>query len=1043
MQDSGLPGRWAGCRPALPRLAILFACAVTAALAQQTRVEVETMTLSADHQVVTLSGASGGASNNVVRAKSSTSYGEATTNFAGATGVYDIDVAYFDADDGESPYRLSVDGTVLGTWTANETTSGQTMRTQTFLSVVVLNGDEIKVESMEESGEKGIIDYVEFDYVSDIPTTPPPGDPGTVWIEAEAGNEVSPLLESSDTAASGGRYIASGTEDNGTSSLDFSVDTAGTYYLWVRKIAPTAASNSFFYQIDSGSEPNASLNVGGSWAWEQFASVSLSSGAHTLHLRGREVGTKLDAFCITDDSGFTPVGEIPSTPPVEPPPGPDPDPEPDPDPPTYPPADCSGPWGSAGDLPYQERFDTWLKGRYQGAGGTNTWSSGPIAISGKQWLVLSLDYKQGGTNKLEPEDTLKVWYEINGGSPQYLVDVNGEFSPGEVMTGICVEDVSVEIKIESVTSSSSEIHFVDNIRVEAPEIGAIITVPALPSYSTPPTPATPGSSSGVVQYGTTPRFSASPHFDVEINNVEILVDELYDAAECPVLDPSATDFSLNVARLAFDFATSSTATIEVTADETINSYTISPQNPSAFGYSGTQFYTNVSTSGSTLTFDITAPRNILIKINDLPYLMVFVDPPEVSPPQPGQSNVIDLADYLSSSRDRNDDVTAEFQEALDDASAQLKTLFVPDDLYMCGQLVIGSDTHLYLSSGAMIQAIPTFDRDLWPEQSGGDSSFIFIGDNSVTMQNLTSTQVSNVIIDGRGTIDGNGWRMRYDNDSSLGTANVKLLRMANADNVLVQGVYLRHSARWSVQPILSNDVDLVDLKLINNLVGFFDANRGFHTPYVTNTDGFDIDASTNVLVDNVFVFTGDDAFTPKTTGYMDLFGECYNLTFSNNVSWSEKATLKIGSETQRDLHDIVFEDNHVIHGDRLLSVLSEGADNITIDGVDLLNNRTEFIGGNAKKRFFRFRMKHTGAIDDFTINGIDALQDDASFCSSEGLNASNAITNIVVSNFKVAGQTVDFDDVFKYLIQEDAYVDFSYSDWTFNGVDFTGGAPLP
>ncbi|MCB0323794.1 MAG: hypothetical protein KDD69_09485, partial [Bdellovibrionales bacterium] len=572
-----------------------------------------------------------------------------------------------------------------------------------------------------------------------------------------------------------------------------------------------------------------------------------------------------------------------------------------------------------------------------------------------------------------------------------------------------------------------------------------------PTFSAPPAPTPASAASGVIQYGTAPRFSASPNFRVSVNGVPILVEDKFGPAESPVLDSSAEDFRLAIARLAFDFNRTATANVEVDiagSGQNIFTHTISPQNPSVFGRTGeADFYTNVRQNGSKLSFTLRTHKHMLLKVNDLHYLMLFIDVPEQNPPRVGQTNVISLATYLSPGRDPNADVTAAFQRALDDVSALggPGVLFVPDGLYMTGQLVLKSNTHLYLSSGAMIQSLPYWNRSLFPEQTGGDSSLIFIGDNAVTMQNLQQTKVRNVKITGRGYIDGNGWRMRYNNDSLASTANVKLFRSANAENVHIEGVYWRESARWSFNPILTSNLVFRDVKLINNLVGSYDdelGTAGFHVPYVTNTDGFDIDTSTNVLVEGSFVFTADDAFTPKTSGYMDLLGTCSGLVFRNNTMFTEKVSLKIGTETLDDIFDVTFEQNHIIRGDRLLSILSERNNGVSLRNIRVLNNRIEEIGGNSKQRFFQLRMLRSGSIDNVLIDGLDALHHQQLFSSSEGFDAANRITNVVVRNFRIAGALTSFDDVFKWVRDDNAYVDFTYSEWDYQGERKVGGAPV-
>lgn len=701
------------------------------------------------------------------------------------------------------------------------------------------------------------------------------------------------------------------------------------------------------------------------------------------------------------------------------------------------------------ELPYLGRFDDHRKGRWDSRYAKNdergvaTWQSPPVKVEGQREITISIDVKRGGTNKLEDDDTLRVWFTIDGEKQEDLVSVRSEFPTERHSTEVTVDGGTVQMFAEAKTSSQREIIFMDRAYITCEAIGAVERLAPLPDWSPPPSPAKAEAATGVIQYSTTPRFSESPDFKVKVNGVRILVDEKFEPAECPVLDPEAVDYRLAIARLAYDFDANPKAKVEIDisgSGQTISKHLVSPQDPSVFGFDQEAYYDNVQAEGAVLSFDLLQHKYMLIKINELHYLILIVDRPEASPPQPGQSGVISLADYLDEGRDPNDDVTAEFQKALQDTGAASGTLYVPDGLYMTGQLVLGSNTHLYLASGAMIQSLPTWNRDLYPEQNRGDSSMIFIGDPAVHMDNLEDTRVENVKITGRGVIDGNGWRMRYNNDTLASTANVKLFRSANAHNIHVDGVTFRHTARWSFNPILSSRLTFKDVKLINNLVGIFDPDlgpEGFHVPFVTNSDGFDIDASQDVSIDGCFIFTADDGITPKTTDYMELSGVGSRQVYTNNILWTEKNAFRIGTETQRDMHDIRWEDNHVVHCDRVLSIESEKADGVQLYNIEVLNTRLESIGGNAKQRFFRMRMKRPGSIHNVLIDGLNSLVNDGQHCSSEGYGPDDRITDIRVDNFTIAGEEVEFPDVFKFAKDENAYVDFVHSDWTFNGKEYS------
>jgi hypothetical protein len=434
------------------------------------------------------------------------------------------------------------------------------------------------------------------------------------------------------------------------------------------------------------------------------------------------------------------------------------------------------------------------------------------------------------------------------------------------------------------------------------------------------------------------------------------------------------------------FIFTGTANITVTANETVSSFGISPQSYQIQG----------SSSGNDISFSIDQPRTLIVNINNLEKLFIFADGPETAAPNPDDPNVIDLADYLSAGRDEEAAVTSYLQNAIDDTSALNNgaggTLFVPDGKYMTAQLKLKSNVHLYLQSGAWIKAVPDSGTANYPVQNGSDSSFLFI-------QNASHVKIS-----GRGIIDGSGMAMKTLN----GSENIKLLRTADVTDLQIEDVYFIDSARWTIHLLYAKDVVLKHIKLINDLRGGPDpANPNILLPTVTNTDGIDIDSSQNVTIDGAFIYTGDDAISPKVTGYLNLKRPTTGLQIKNNVFWSLKAALKVGDETQMDIGDIRFENNDIVHADRFLALWAGDASHI--QNIDVINNRAEFIGGNYNERYFYFRIRllngssKPGWIDQVYVKDFYVLNKAAQASSIEGYNSAHQVSNVTFENIVIQG----------------------------------------
>jgi hypothetical protein len=100
----------------------------------------------------------------------------------------------------------------------------------------------------------------------------------------------------------------------------FNVPVAGNYVVWGRVMVDRTLgiNDSFFVSMDSGSYVVWETPRGASaaWGWDQVSNrggadpvmYELSAGQHTLVIKQREEGTKLDRILITNDLAYVPQG---------------------------------------------------------------------------------------------------------------------------------------------------------------------------------------------------------------------------------------------------------------------------------------------------------------------------------------------------------------------------------------------------------------------------------------------------------------------------------------------------------------------------------------------------------------------------------------------------------------------------------------------------------------------------------------------------------------------------------------------------------------
>lgn len=490
--------------------------------------------------------------------------------------------------------------------------------------------------------------------------------------------------------------------------------------------------------------------------------------------------------------------------------------------------------------------------------------------------------------------------------------------------------------------------------------GVLASILLALSCALPLTPAQ-ASEPRLISYRSLPGAVASSSYTLKVNGRHVFVEKFGD---------------VSMARFAFI----GEARIEITSSAEMPDPVISPRS----------YQITPNLGERSMQFAITQPRKLIIQTGHAEKLLLFADGPERRPPRPGQPGVRNLATYLDEGRDPEVPVTAQLQRAINQTSAANDgsggVLYVPDGLYMSAQLRLKSNVELYLSSGALIRAVPEFSSSNYPTQHGADSSFIYIA------------RASNVKISGRGVIDGNGYQLRKN---SPGSGNNKLLRTRAATGVSLEDLLFRDSARWTLHFLYSDDIHVRNVKIVNDLR----VDSGDTLPFVSNTDGIDIDASTFVTVENAFVYTTDDAFSPKVTGYMGVQKRAHDIYIHDNVIWTQKCALKVGNEVLADISDVHFDNNDTVLADRFLALWNIGGHRIRT--VSATHNRTETIGVRDNKSFFYYYIRNQpGQIRGVDVNGLDARHSAPWESRLEGFDSTHRVADFWLRNMYVSGSPI-------------------------------------
>ena len=104
-------------------------------------------------------------------------------------------------------------------------------------------------------------------------------------------------------------------------TYNIKIDTPGTYYIWIRRFCERSTGNSCYVGLDGAQLGGAKFdnhNVNFySWQWKNLfsgttATVVLSAGTHTFHVRRAEEAYRIDRILLTTNAGYTPSGHGPA-----------------------------------------------------------------------------------------------------------------------------------------------------------------------------------------------------------------------------------------------------------------------------------------------------------------------------------------------------------------------------------------------------------------------------------------------------------------------------------------------------------------------------------------------------------------------------------------------------------------------------------------------------------------------------------------------------------------------------------------------------------
>ncbi|GLX68673.1 fibronectin type III domain-containing protein [Paenibacillus glycanilyticus] len=127
------------------------------------------------------------------------------------------------------------------------------------------------------------------------------------YIEAENYSAKNGTFSSAACSACSNGYdmeTANGSGDSNTNYIAYTINVTngGSFYVHLLSNGVDSSSDSFTVAVDSASGSQVTTTSNNTWAWKKSSSMSIASGTHTLYIKVREDGAKVDKIYLSKSS---------------------------------------------------------------------------------------------------------------------------------------------------------------------------------------------------------------------------------------------------------------------------------------------------------------------------------------------------------------------------------------------------------------------------------------------------------------------------------------------------------------------------------------------------------------------------------------------------------------------------------------------------------------------------------------------------------------------------------------------------------------------
>ena len=341
--------------------------------------------------------------------------------------------------------------------------------------------------------------------------------------------------------------------------------------------------------------------------------------------------------------------------------------------------------------------------------------------------------------------------------------------------------------------------------------------------------------------------------------------------------------------------------------------------------------------------------------------------------------------------------TDAIQTAINDAhQAGGGTAYVPEGLFMLdSSIMLKSNVELYLAGGAVLRstADPSKFNTFYHKNSLGDGTWLI----------YTEGYSENIKIYGRGTIDGNGFRMKQDHDYY---ANIVIPMQCSG--FTMDGVVIIDGNMWSVTPTRCDNVVIRNTKHFNE------------NHILRENDAIDIVECQDVLVEHTIAISEDDSYSTKTWGtasQTDIVTEYWpgspeelnHVVFDDCTAWSRCGAFKVGDGNFQAQRNVTYKNSYVFRSMSALK-LTHGygyavTENIVFDNIYI----EDFYPSqhyDSTERWLDFYQSSDGHIRNVTVRNIDIRYAGKTNSRLTGRSSTYFYDNVTLENIYMPGSDV-------------------------------------